>query len=245
MPLKKRTSAGKAKAKPSGDAAAPDPPFSGADAAWKEVGVRVERIKKAGAWVAAGSEPTGIPGLSSLPSDWEGASVPISDVRPGSKASLVPSVGRIQNDPGMLRAARCWETSTGAVVAMAALQGRCCHWRTSPRPLTSTTLRRSRWPLFRRLWFCFRTRPEGWQLSLMSAVSSVFACHCASSFTCRGGFVCMSHVAQLCAFIWEWDRSLEAGDKARAALFTKRASAPRLRRLDKVSGPGSRDVFLC
>ena len=50
----------------------------------------------------------------------------------------------------------------------------------------------------------------------MSAVSSVFACHCASSFTCRGGFVCMSHVAQLCAFIWEWDRSLEAGDKARA-----------------------------
>ena len=141
MPPKKRTSAGKAKAKPSGDAAAPDPPFSGADAAWKEVGVRVERIKKAGAWVAAGSEPTGIPGLSSLPSDWEGASVPISDVRPGSKASLVPSVGRIQNDPGMLRAARCWKTSTGAVVAMAALQGRCCHWRTSPRPLTSTTLR--------------------------------------------------------------------------------------------------------
>ena len=67
MPPKKRTSAGKAKAKPSGDAAAPDPPFSGADAAWKEVGVRVERIKKAGAWVAAGSEPTGIPGLSSCP----------------------------------------------------------------------------------------------------------------------------------------------------------------------------------
>ena len=131
------------------------------------------------------------------------------------------------------------------LLCLAALQGRCCHWRTSPRPLTSTTLRRSRWPLFRRLWFCFRTRPEGWQLSLMSAVSSVFACHCASSFTCRGGFVCMSHVAQLCAFIWEWDRSLEAGDKARAALFTKRASAPRLRRLDKVSGPGSRDVFLC
>ena len=109
MPPKKRTSAGKAKAKPSGDAAAPDPPFSGADAAWKEVGVRVERIKKAGAWVAAGSEPTGIPRLSSLPSDWEGASVPISDVRPGSKASLVPSVGRIQNDPGMLRAARLVE----------------------------------------------------------------------------------------------------------------------------------------
>lgn len=176
MPPKKRTSAGKAKAKPSGDAAAPDPPFSGADAAWKEVGVRVERIKKAGAWVAAGSEPTGIPGLSSLPSDWEGASVPISDVRPGSKASLVPSVGRIQNDPGMLRAARCWETSTGAVVAMAALQGRCCHWRTSPRPLTSTTLRRSRWPLFRRLWFCFRTRPEGWQLSVADVCSVQCLC---------------------------------------------------------------------
>ena len=90
-----------------------------------------------------------------------------------------------------------------------------------------------------------RDQKAGSCQSLMSAVSSVFACHCASSFTCRGGFVCMSHVAQLCAFIWEWDRSLEAGDKARAALFTKRASAPRLRRLDKVSGPGSRDVFLC
>lgn len=58
MPPKKRTSAGKAKAKPSGDAAAPDPPFSGADAAWKEVGF---------GWSASRKPALGLRPVRSLP----------------------------------------------------------------------------------------------------------------------------------------------------------------------------------